>query len=169
MRAAVDRGGEQLRQAGRDRLDERLLAHEMDVGLDREFRRRQRAFLAHHVVAVEAETVGEDEPALDAALVLAEAVVVGDAMEPFAAEVAVVAAAHEGSVLQRDRRLIAVAVQRPRLHLPLVQLAAVQETVERVQIVVALGPDRAQRRLEPFGAQRLGQDRLVHGRTSIPS
>ena len=148
---------------------QRLLAHEMDIGLDREFRRRQRAFLAHDVVAVEPEAVGQDQPALDAALVLAVAVVVGDAVEPFAAELPVVAAAHEGSVLARDRRLIDVAVQRPRLHLPLVQLAAVQEVVERVQVVVALGPDRAQRGFEPFGAQRLGQDRLVHGRTSIPS
>ena len=100
------------------------------------------------VVAVEAEAVGQHQPALDAAFLLAVAVVIEHAMHPFAAQLAVVEAADEGGVLARHRRLVAVAVERPGLHLRLLELAAVQHVMERMLVVVALGADRADRRLE---------------------
>ncbi len=118
------------------------------VRLDGEARRGQGALHADHVIAVEPERVGENEPALDAALLRTETVVVVDAMQPFAAELAVVRAAHQGGILARHAGLVTVAVERPGLHLALGELAAVQQLMERVLVVIALGADRADRRLE---------------------
>ena len=108
------------------------------------------------VVAVEAEAVGQHEPALDAAGVVARAVVLEHAMDPVAAQLAVVDAADEGGVLARDGGLIAVAVERPGRDLALVQLAAVQELMERVLVVIALGADGLDRGLELLGAPKCG-------------
>src|SRR5262249_40757131 len=84
---------------------------------------------------------------------------------------------HHG-VFDRDRALVIIAVQRPGLHLTLVELAAVQQAVERMQAVIAGGADVAQRCLEFRGiierhalADRigayLGDD--VHNSISVPS
>src|ERR1700730_6907396 len=94
---------------------------------------------------------------------------VGDPMPPLAAQFAVLAARDQRSVLARDRRLIDEAVERPGLHLALVELAVVQKTVERMQIMVAHGSDGAQRRLERIGSHGLRGHVYVHGETSIPS
>ena len=110
----------------------------------------ERAAPRDHVIAGKAEPVGENQPALDAARFLAEPVVVVDAVDPFAPQLAIMRAAHEGGVLARHRFLIAIAVERPGLHLPLVQLAAVQQLMERMLVVIALGADRADRGLEFF-------------------
>jgi len=53
-------------------LRERLLDDKAHVRLHGEARRRQSALHADHIVAVEAERVGEDQPALNASLLLAE-------------------------------------------------------------------------------------------------
>ena len=82
--------------------------------------------LGHHIGAVEAEAVGQDQPAFDAALLLAEPVMIVDAADPFAAQFAVVGARHQRGVLARHGVLIAIAVERPGLHLALVHLAAMQ-------------------------------------------
>ena len=76
------------------------------------------------------------------------AVVVEHAVHPLAAQLAVVHAAHQRGVLARHGRLVAVAVERPGLHLALVELAAVQQAMERMLVVVALGADRADGGLE---------------------
>jgi len=86
------------------------------------------------------------------------------AMHPFAAQVAVVHTAHQGRVLTRHARLIAVAVERPGLHLALVELAAVQQAVEGVLVVVALGADRADGGLELGRGHEAG-----HRPISMPS
>ena len=98
---AVDGRREQLGQRGGHRLQQRALAHEIDVGLDGEARGRQRALHGDHVGAVEAQRVGEHQPALDAALLAAGAVMIEHAMHPFAAQLAVVRAAHQGGILAR--------------------------------------------------------------------
>ena len=100
-------------------------------------------------------------------------------MHPFAAQLAVVEAADQGGVLARHGRLVAVAVERPGLHLRLCQLAAVQQVMERMLVVIALGADGADRRLEfgnrhrllrfALGALTLQAYRFGHRRTSMPS
>ena len=77
----------------------------------------------------------------------AEAVVIENAMRPFAAQLAIVDAADEGGVLARHRRLVAVAVERPGLHLRLVELAAVQHVMKGMQVVIALRRRRRGSRL----------------------
>lgn len=54
-------------------------------------------------------------------------------------------------VLYRDRALVIVAIKRPGLHLPLVELAAVQQLMEGVQIVIACRADVAQLGLKLLG------------------
>ena len=103
-----------------------------------------------------------------------DAVVLEHAMDPVAAQLAVEDAAHERGVLARHGRLIAVAVERPGGDLALVELAAVQKLMERVLVVVALGADGLDRRLEflraPKGAvHRASHAPLAHRRISIPS
>ena len=133
----------------------------------------KRAAPRDHIVARQAEAVGQDQPALDAAGLLAEAVVIVDAMDPFAAQLAIMHAADEGGVLARHRLLIAIAVERPGLHLALVELAAVQQLMKRMLVVIALGADGADRGLE-FGG-RPERRKVVRGaasfiaRTSMPS
>src|SRR5580698_901198 len=94
---------------------------------------------------------------------------IGDPMHPLAAQVAIFAARNEGRVLARDGGLIDEAVQRPGLHLPLVELAVMQKAVERMQVVVAHGTDRSKRRLERIGSHRFGGSMDVHEAISIPS
>src|SRR4029077_340493 len=54
-------------------------------------------------------------------------------------------------VLDRDGALVIVAVQRPGLHLALVQFAAMQQPVKRMQAVIARFADMAQRGFELAG------------------
>src|ERR1700727_1045835 len=94
---------------------------------------------------------------------------IGDPMHPLAAQFAILAARDQRRVLARDRRLIDEAVERPGLHLPLVELAVVQKAVERVQIVIAHGTNGAQRRFQRIGSHGVRGRVYVHGETSIPS
>src|ERR1700722_17799003 len=94
---------------------------------------------------------------------------VGDPMHPFAAQFAILAARDQRRVLARDRRLIDEAGERPGLHLPLVELAVVQEAVERVQIVIAHGTNGAQRRFERIGRHGLRGRLSFLGEPSFPS
>ena len=79
------------------------------------------------------------------------AVMVLDTMPPFQADFTVAKARDHHRILDRDRGLVIVAVQRPGLHLALVELAAVQQPMERMQAVIAGGADMAQRGLQLFG------------------
>ena len=135
----------------------------MHIGLDGESRRRQQPAQRHHVVAVEAEPVGELEPARDAAFAVALAVVIDKAAAPFAARRLILAARDQARVLDRDHRLVIVAVERPGLDLALGAFAAVQQLVERMQPVIAPRADVAQR-----GFQLLRRHQL-HSMISMPS
>src|SRR5690606_24778696 len=69
-------------------------------------------------------------------------------------------------VLEGDGRLVEIAVERPGLHLALVELAAMQEAVEGVQAVIAGFPDMAELGFELVGGFqfRIGGVRAVaHG------
>lgn len=78
-----------------------------------------------------------------------------NAVDPFTPQFAVVHAAHESRVFAWHGLLIAVAVKRPGLHLALVQLAAVQELMERMLVVIALCSDRMNRSRELLGRQQV--------------
>ncbi len=98
-----------------------------------------------------------------------DAVMIGDAVQPLAAQFAILAARDQGRILARDRRLIDEAVERPGLHLALVELAVVQKAVERMQVVIAHRADGAQRRLERVGGHGFRWRMDVHEEISIPS
>src|SRR5690606_19339744 len=110
--------------------------------------RRQDALGRLDIGAIEAEAVGQLQPAVDAALAADLAVMVLDAVAPFEARGAVAEARQDDGVLDRDGALIIEAVERPGLNLPLVQLAAVQKLMERMEVVVARGADIAKPRLQ---------------------
>src|SRR5262249_13450524 len=84
----------------------------------------------------------------DAAVALAGAVVVDEARAPLAAQCRVVATRDQGRVLQGDRCLVVVAVQRPGLDLATGTFAAVQQPMKRMQAMVAPRADVAERRFE---------------------
>src|SRR5262249_27929097 len=123
---------------------------------------------------------GQFQPALDTALMVRVAVVILDAMPPFDSRGAVAETRDHNRVLDRNRALVIVPVQRPGLHLTLVELAAVQKPMERMQAVIACRADPAQRRFElarivegnPL-ADRIGGHGVrghdVHSTISVPS
>src|ERR1700688_1347683 len=92
-----------------------------------------------------------------------------DPMHPLAAQFAILAARNERRVLAGDRRLIDEAVERPGLHLALVELAVMQKAMERMQIVVPHRADGAQRLLERIGTHGFCWRVNVHEEISIPS
>src|SRR3546814_15648063 len=96
---------EQLGERRGDGLQQRALAHEMHIGLHREARRRQDAGAGDHIGALEADALGQQQPAPDAALVashsLGAAVVARDGLATLAAERTVLAARQEGGNRQR--------------------------------------------------------------------
>src|SRR5882762_3880348 len=75
-----------------------------------------------------------------------------DPVPPFKPDAAVAEARDHHRVLDRNGALVIIAVQRPGLHLSLVQFAAVQQPVERMQIVIARGADMAERSFQFLGA-----------------
>jgi hypothetical protein len=123
----------------------------MHVGLHRKPRRGQDAFGRFHIGAVEPEPLGQFQPALDTALAADIAVVILDAVPPFDPCGAVAEPGDHHRVLERDRALVEIAVQRPGLHLSLVELSAMQQPVEWMQIVIARGADVAEHRFELIG------------------
>ena len=107
---AMDRRREQFGQRGRDRDDKRLFDDKAHIGLDREFRRRERPAARYHIVARQPQPVGQRQPAFDASGFLAEPVMIVQTVDPFAAQLAVVHPADERGVLARNPFLIAVAI-----------------------------------------------------------
>src|SRR5437016_2606373 len=124
---------EQLGERGGDGFQRRPVAAEMHIGLHRKARRRQNAFGRFHIGAIEPEPLGQLQPALDAALAAEVAVMVFNPVPPFLPDAAIAETRDHDGVLQRDGALVIVAVQRPGLHLALVELAAMQETMKRMQ------------------------------------
>src|SRR5262249_52270052 len=146
-----------------DRFQQRLFTHEMNIGIDREARRRQETAQGRHIVAVETEPVGELEPARDAAFALPASVMIDQTTAPFTARSPILAARDQARILDWDHRLVIVAIECPGLHLALGAGAAMQQFVERVQAVVTALADITQARFEFLR----GQD--VHSTISMPS
>jgi hypothetical protein len=82
---------------------------------------------------------------------------VEDAFDPVAAELAVGGAGQQCGILAGHRRLIAIAVQRPSLHLAFIQRTGMQQMMEWMLIVVALGPHGADVGLQFLGRKQQGQ------------
>ena len=97
------------------------------------------------------------------------AVVIDQPRAPFAADRGIVAARDQARVLDRDHRLVIVAVERPGLDLALGAFAAVQELVERMQAVIAPRADVAQRRFQLVGRQAASQHDLHAVERDLPA
>src|SRR5215475_15802571 len=82
---------------------------------------------------------------------------------PFAAHGGILAARNKACVLDGDHRLIIVTIECPGLHLAFAALAAVQQRVKRMQAMVALCTDIAQRGF------RFVRRKQLHSTVSIPS
>src|SRR5581483_5033944 len=135
----------------------------MHVSFDGEACRRQEPAQRDDVVAIEPQPIRQGEPARDATLAFPLAVVIDQSAAPFAAGGLILASCDQARVLQRDRRLIIIAIERPGLDLPLAALAAVQELMERMQPVITPGADVAQPRFKLLGGEQ------IHSTISIPS
>src|SRR6185437_6931545 len=106
-------------------------------------------------------------------------IVIEKAMRPLATQFAIVGAADEGGVLTGHGRLVAEPIERPSLHLAFVHLAAVQHVMKRMQIMIPLRSDSADRGFEFRHLHRrlvaaklsrfLSEADRVHRRTSMPS
>src|SRR6266568_4918756 len=155
---------EQLGERGGDRFEQRLLAHEMDIGIDRKAGGWQKSAQRDDVVAIKPDPIGELEPARDAAFVDGFAVVVVEPAAPFTPQLLIVAARDQVGVLLRDLGLVVVAVERPGLHLSPAATAAVQKVVKRMTAVIAPRTDVAQARLQLGFTKQAG-----HRTISCPS
>src|SRR5262249_19528016 len=140
------------------------LGDEADIGIDGEAGGRQEPPTGGHIIAVEAEGIGQDEPPLDAALPRLVAVMIDDALAPDAAQLWILDPGHEGRILHRDTTLIIEAIQCPGLDLRAPQLAAVKPDVEGMPVVVALGTNGPEARL-----QFIWRQKLAHNSISMPS
>src|SRR5579885_2243954 len=161
---ADDARREQLSERRRHCLKQRALAHEAHIGLDRELGRGQGAAGRDDIVPIKSEAVSQREPPRDAALAGRAAVVIHQALSPQPPELGIRSARDQRRILARDRALIAIAIERPSLDLALGEPAAVEQPMERVQIVIALRADAPERRFELGRRQH-----LAHGLSSIPS
>src|SRR5260370_17156636 len=85
------------------------------LGLDRKARRRQQARERDDVVAVEPDPVGQLEPARDAAVAFALAVVVDEAAAPFPTQRGVLAARDHARLLHRALPLLLLPIYPPPL------------------------------------------------------
>src|SRR6266404_4457249 len=97
---------------------------------------------------------GENSSVSDAATAFLGAIVVDEAAAPFAPQRRVIAARDQSGILQRDHRLVIVAIERPGLDLALVALSAVQQTVEGMKPMIAARADLAQPCLELIGREQ---------------
>ena len=111
------------------------------------------------------------QPARDAAAPAVVAVMVLDALAPGRAKGRVLGSGEDHGVLARNDRLVAVAVQRPCLHLGLRQRAAGHPVMEGVAVVVALGADLPQHGFQlRRGQAAFGRVmEVAHNSISMPS
>src|ERR1700709_586473 len=109
----------------------------MDIGIHRKARRRKDALRGLDISAVEPKTFSELQPAFDTALGIEISIVILNAMPPFETDIAVAKTRDHHRILDRNGALVVVAVQRPGLHLSLIELAAVQQPMKRMQVMIA--------------------------------
>ena len=126
-------------------------AREVHIRVHSKARRRRHVLERGDVLARQADRLAQANPRLDAAHVVAHAVVVDDALDPLAADCHIRAVRHDRGVLHRNRNLVVEAIGDPALQLLLSQLALGHHHVERVIDVVA-GALFAQLGFEFFGA-----------------
>ena len=124
-------------------------------------------------LAREADGLGEPQPRIYAAGIVAVAVVIEDSLHPAAAHRAVRAIREDRSVFDRDADLIVEAVRYPTANLLGRRLARVQHHVERMVDVIAAA-ESLQARLEVGTAPgRIGcsvpYQLSIHSAISIPS
>src|SRR5882757_1030740 len=142
----------------------------MHIGIDCKTGRRQQPAFGDYIVSIETDAAGQPQPALDAAFLRRGAragcitVVVDQTAAPIASQFGIVAARKQVGVLDRDHRLIVVAIERPGLDLPLGAEPAVQEMMERMQAVVTPCADIPQ-----FCFELVFTQQPAHNMTSIPS
>src|SRR5665213_1682163 len=144
---------EQLRERRCRRLDPRSGFAEGDVHLRREAHAGEYVSLILHLLARNAERDAELDPLLDAALAIARAVVVDDALDPLSSHRGHGAVRDDRTVLTRDCPLIREPIRNPPLHLPLRELALVHQLMERVLHVIR-SMKAAQRRNERVWCER---------------
>ena len=158
-----EHGGDALGDDGRrekfgerrgDGLQQRAVPHEMHIGVHGEARLGQDQRGAFHDRAIKANPLGQLEPALDAAGLAAVTVMILDPPPPFAPFLGRRQASHQRGILGRDRGLIIIAIERPGLHLCPVQLAIMQQAMERMVDMIALGADLPQRSFQFIGREK---------------
>ena len=149
-RSRDDAGREQFGQRRGDGFEQRLVAHEVDIGIDREARagKEARESTSHSRGRARARRSSLSQRAMPPSPSRV-AVMVDDARGAIRGAAPDRRSARSGvRVLDRDHRLVIVAVERPGLHLRLRELAAMQQVMERMKVVVARRADGAQRRLQ---------------------
>ncbi len=122
----------------------------MQVRVHREAHAGQHVAQARDVGDVEARRLRQLVPFADAALDVADPVVVGDARDPGAAKFGVVGLGENQRVFFRNRPLIVEAIFDPRLQLPPGQLPLMHQDVERMLVVISRLANRTQARDEFF-------------------
>ena len=138
---ADDIGRKEFGQRGGDRLEQRPRRAKVNIGFHRIAGDRQDRAGADDEVAIEPQALGELDPAVDAAVGFVFAVVIDDALAPNAAQRRILDARQDGGVLDRDRRLVIIAVERPGLELNLAAPSLMHQPVQRMQIVIARRAD----------------------------
>jgi hypothetical protein len=149
---------EELGQRRCDRRQQVARRHQLDVGVARAPHAGQHVAQRFDSRALEQGGVGQREPEREPALARTRAVVIVDARDPRAPEGRVLRLREDETILDGDARLVVVAVGDPRADLARRQRALVHARIEGMEVVVALGADAAQARLE-----------VVHSASSSPS
>ena len=160
-----DVAGEQLGQRRRHRDEQVRSLDEIHIGIAGAPHARQDVFEALDVLPLESHGLGEPEPQFESTLARRAAVVIVQALHPFAAERRIVGLREDHRVLAGDPRLVVVAIAHPGLDLGARERALVHARVERVLVVVARGSHRAQARLQLAGIP----GRVAHSDSSSPS
>ncbi|MNZ60515.1 hypothetical protein D3C78_785860 [compost metagenome] len=138
----MDLWGEQFSQGAARGFLPTGAAREVDVGIHGKTHPRQHQFLGAKLIGVQAHGLAKAQPGLDAAVFTGRAVVVKQALNPLATDLAVRAVGQNRGVFQGDVHLVVKPVGDPALDL----LAACPAFVHRhvigvVDVVVgALGP-----------------------------
>ena len=161
----VDGGGEEFGEAGAHRFLPRALAAKIEVGVAGEAHGGNHVALVDDFLAGEAHRLAEAQPGFDTAGVIAVAVVVEDALDPFAAHFPVRAVGKHRAILLRNDDLVVIAVGHPALNLLPRRLAGVEHDVEGVVDVVGRALV-AQLGFELFGCPGV---LFHHGSISMPS
>ena len=97
--------------------------------------------MRQHLLALKAHGFGQAQPGFDTALLALRTVVVKNALQPFAAGVAIGAVGQDRRILERDVQLVVEAIGHPPLNLLTAGVAGIHRLMKRVVNVVvrALG------------------------------